>query len=63
MEVRSQIHIPADLPPLNRRLGGLQNLSGRLGEEKKILSQPGIEPRTVHTIHSLEIYKMPLEKM
>jgi len=31
--------------PLDRRLGGPQNRSGRGGEEKNSLSLPGIEPR------------------
>jgi hypothetical protein len=32
---------------LNRRLGGLQSWSGHFGEEKNILSLPGIEPWTI----------------
>jgi hypothetical protein len=45
MEVSGQLHAPAALPPekepwhpLDRRLGGPQNRSGRGGEEKN--SQP-----------------------
>jgi hypothetical protein len=30
--------------PLNRRLGGPQNISGRGGEEKNSQPSPGIEP-------------------
>jgi hypothetical protein len=49
MEVSDQLHSPAALPPkkepfypLDRRLGGLQNRSGRGGEEKNSQLSPGI---------------------
>jgi hypothetical protein len=32
---------------LSRRLGGPQGRSARVGERKKLLSSPGVEPRTV----------------
>jgi hypothetical protein len=51
MEVSGQLHATADLPPgkeplypLDRRLGGLQNRSGRGDEEKNSQPPPGIEP-------------------
>jgi hypothetical protein len=51
MEVGGQLHAPAALPtgkeplvPINRRLGGPQNRSGRGGEEKNSQPPPGIEP-------------------
>jgi hypothetical protein len=51
MEVSGQFHAPAALPqgkspwyPLDRRLGGSQNRSGRGGEEKNSQLPPGIEP-------------------
>jgi hypothetical protein len=46
MEVSVQLHAPAALPPrypLDRRLSGYQNRSGRCGEEKN-LALPGMEP-------------------
>jgi hypothetical protein len=51
MEVSGQLHAPAALPqgkspryPLDRRLDGPQNRSGRGGEEKNSQLPPGIEP-------------------
>jgi hypothetical protein len=51
MEVSDQLHAPAALPPekepmipIDRRLSGLQNRSGRGGEEKNSQLPPGIEP-------------------
>jgi hypothetical protein len=51
MKVSGQLHAPAALPPgksswypLDRRLGGAQNRSGRDGEEKNFQLPPGIEP-------------------
>jgi hypothetical protein len=35
--------------PLDRRLGGSQNRSGRGGDEKKSLNLPEIEPRSSNT--------------
>jgi hypothetical protein len=53
MEVSSQCHAPAALPPgekpgthLDRRLGGHQSRSGRAGEENNYQPPPGIEPRS-----------------
>jgi len=48
-------HAPAALPPrktqypLFRKLGGPQ---GRFGEVRKILPQPGFDPRTVQPVAS-----------
>jgi hypothetical protein len=51
MEVRCQLHATAALPPgkeplvpIERRLGGPQNRSGRGGEEKNSQPLPGLEP-------------------
>jgi hypothetical protein len=46
MKVSGRIHAQAALPwyPLDRRLGGPQNRSGRGGEEKNSQSPPGVEP-------------------
>jgi hypothetical protein len=51
MEVSGQLHTPAALPPgkgpwypMDRRLGGPQNRSGRGGEEQNSRTPPGIEP-------------------
>jgi hypothetical protein len=52
MEVSGQLHAPAALPPgkapswypLDRKLGGPQNRSGRGGEEKNSQPPPEIEP-------------------
>jgi hypothetical protein len=48
--VSAQLHVPAALPlgkepryPLNRRLGGPRNRSGRLREGASLLPLPGIE--------------------
>ena len=38
------------LIPLNRRLGGPHSPSGRFVEQKNLLSLPGFEPRTIHTV-------------
>jgi hypothetical protein len=40
-----QLHAPAALPPLDRRLGGPQSRSGRCGEKRKFLTLPGLELR------------------
>jgi hypothetical protein len=52
MDVSSQLYAPAALPlgkelpvPLDMRMGGPQSWSRRYGEEKNLLSLPGIEPR------------------
>jgi hypothetical protein len=51
MEVSGQLHAPAALlpgkellDPLDRRMGGPQNRSGRGGEEKNSQPPSGIEP-------------------
>jgi hypothetical protein len=51
LEVNGQLHATAallpgkePLVPLDRRLGGTRNLSGRGGEEKNFQLPPGIEP-------------------
>jgi hypothetical protein len=44
MEVSGQLHVPAALSPLNRRLGGPQSRSESGGEEKNYQLPPGIEP-------------------
>jgi hypothetical protein len=53
MEVSGQLHAPAALPPgedplvpIDRRLGGLQNLSGRGGEEKSFQPRRESNPKT-----------------
>jgi hypothetical protein len=44
--------------PLERRLGGTQNRSGRRGE-KKILALPGLEFRPLgHPAHSQSLYRL-----
>jgi hypothetical protein len=52
MDVTGQLYAPTALPsgekiwqPLDRRLGGLQNRSGRSREEKYFVFLPTIEPR------------------
>jgi hypothetical protein len=37
--------------PLDRRLGGLQNRSGRGGEEKNSQPLPGLEPPIIQLVH------------
>jgi hypothetical protein len=55
MEVGGHRHAPAALPPgkrlypLYRRLGGLQDLSGRCGKSRPL---PGFNPRTVQPVAS-----------
>jgi hypothetical protein len=44
MDVSGQLHAPAALSPLDRRLGGPQSRSGCGGEEKNSQPPPGIEP-------------------
>jgi hypothetical protein len=51
MEVSRRVHAPAALSPgkeswhpLDRRLGGPQSRSGRVGEEKNSQPLPGLEP-------------------
>jgi hypothetical protein len=57
MEVSVRLHAPAALPqaksswyPLDRRLGGLQNRSGRGGEEKNSQPLPGLEPPIINSV-------------
>jgi hypothetical protein len=51
MEVSSQLHTPASLPPwkellvpIAKEVGGSHIWSGRCGAEKNILPLPGVEP-------------------
>jgi hypothetical protein len=57
MEVSCQLHAPAIFPrgkspwyPLNRRLGGLQSWSGRVGEEKNSQPLPRLEPPIIQPV-------------
>jgi hypothetical protein len=57
MEVIGQLHAPAVLPqgnnpwyPLDRRLGGPQNRSGRGGEERNSQPLPGLEPPIIQPV-------------
>jgi hypothetical protein len=57
MEVIGQLHAPVALPsgkelryPLDRRLGGPQNRSGRGDEEKSSQPLPGFEPPMVQPV-------------
>jgi hypothetical protein len=60
MEVSGQLHAPASLPlptqgkspwyPLDRRLGGPQSWSGRVGEEKNSQLLPGLEPPIIQPV-------------
>jgi hypothetical protein len=57
MEVSGKFHDPAALPsgkqpryPLDRKLGGLQNRSGRSSEETKSLFLPGLPARSLVTL-------------
>jgi hypothetical protein len=45
--------------PLDRRLGGLKSRSGRLGEEKIIVTLPGLELRPLgRPTHSQSLYRL-----
>jgi hypothetical protein len=57
MEVSFQLHDPAALPPgnnpryqLDRRLGGPQSRSGRVGEEKNYQPLPELEPPIIQPV-------------
>ena len=57
MEVSSQLHAPAALPPekesrypLDRRACGPQSRSRRLGEEIALLPLPRLEPRIIQLV-------------
>jgi len=52
MDVSDQLHAPATLPketisrfPLNNKLGGPQNVSGRFGAQRGIVALPGMQQR------------------
>jgi len=52
MDVSDQLHAPATLPnesisrfPLNNKLGGAQNMSGRFGAQTGIVALPGMQKR------------------
>jgi hypothetical protein len=58
MEMSSQLHAPAALPPakepqlplLDRWLGGHQSRSGHGGEEKNSQPLPGLEPPIIQPV-------------
>jgi hypothetical protein len=59
MEVSGQLHAPAALTPkervpgtypLDRRLGGPQSRSGRVGEEKNSQPLPGLETSIIQPV-------------
>jgi hypothetical protein len=66
MEVSSQLHAPAALPPgkdplvpLDRRLDGPQSRSERGGLEKNSQPQPEIEPQNPdRPTHSSALYRL-----
>ena len=52
MDLRDQLHAPVTLPkgkisrfPLNKKLGGPHNMSGRFGAQRGIVVLPGMQQR------------------
>jgi hypothetical protein len=68
MEVNDQLHAPEALPqgkspwyPMDRRLGGPQSRSGRVGEEKNSEPLLGLEPPIIQPVaqrYTTEIYRL-----